>query len=203
MLPLTNITTSSFSIAEAQAITAPLIMFVLGISLYALFIFKFYIFLARKDIFKLNLQKYSNNFFGFVEKFFSVLFYIIEYLIIFPLFAFFWFAVIATILIVMADKLDIHTLLMISMALVASIRVTAYYNEDLSRDLAKMFPFALLAVFLLDIANFSYDQTLNALATIPSMSKHILYYFGFTVILELVLRIINSVFGLINPKNED
>jgi len=202
MVNITNITSTTFSIGEAQSITAPLIMFVLGISLYSLFIFRFYRFLARKDIFHLNLQKYSDNFFGFVGKFFSVLFYIIEYLIIFPLFAFFWFAVVAMILIIMAEKLDIATLLMISMALVASIRVTAYYNEDLSKDLAKMFPFALLAVFLLDIANFSYDRTWNTLATIPSMWKQILYYFGFTIVLEIVLRIINGVAGLINPKKE-
>jgi len=202
MVNITNITSTTFSIGEAQSITAPLIMFVLGISLYSLFIFRFYRFLARKDIFHLNLQKYSDNFFGFVGKFFSVLFYIIEYLIIFPLFAFFWFAVVAMILIILAEKLDIATLLMISMALVASIRVTAYYNEDLSKDLAKMFPFALLAVFLLDIANFSYDRTWNTLATIPSMWKQILYYFGFTIVLEIVLRIINGVAGLINPKKE-
>ena len=159
MVNITEIQTASFSIGEAQAITAPLILFVLGISLYSLFIFKFYRFLARKDIFHLNLQKYSDNFFGFVGKLFGIVFYIVEYLIVFPLFAFFWFAVVAVILIIMAENLDVASLLLISMALVASIRVTAYYNEDLSKDLAKMFPFALLAVFLLDIANFSYANT--------------------------------------------
>jgi len=203
MVNITEIQTASFSIGEAQAITAPLILFVLGISLYSLFIFKFYRFLARKDIFHLNLQKYSDNFFGFVGKLFGIVFYIVEYLIVFPLFAFFWFAVVAVILIIMAENLDVASLLLISMALVASIRVTAYYNEDLSKDLAKMFPFALLAVFLLDIANFSYANTMNALATIPSMWKQILYYFGFTIVLELVLRIINGVFSMIKPNKEE
>ena len=38
---------------------------------------------------------------------------------------------------------------------------------------------------------------------IPSMWKQILYYFGFTIVLELVLRIINGVFSMIKPNKEE
>ena len=36
------------------------------------------------------------------------------------------------------------------MGLVAATRITAYYNEDLSRDMAKTIPFALLGIMIID-----------------------------------------------------
>ena len=41
----TQLTTASFSLAEAKSITLPLILFVAGIVVYSIFVFKFYRFL--------------------------------------------------------------------------------------------------------------------------------------------------------------
>ena len=184
---------TSLSVSEAVSLTKPLLYFILGIVIYAIFIFKFYRFVARKDIFPINLQQYSNSFVGAIANFFKFIFYIIEYMIVFPFLAFFWFAVISLILILISKSHPVSQILLIAMALVASIRVTSYYNENLSQDLAKMFPFALLGVFLLDISTLSFQASFETLKSIPSMWKHIIYYFAFTVVLELVLRITHPV----------
>jgi len=194
---------AAFSIAEAKAVTQPLVWFVVGIVAYALFIFKFYKFLSSKDIFKLNLQQYSSSFLGALGKFFNVILYIIEYLVIFPLFTFFWFGVVAVILATLSRNHDITTILLIAMALVASIRVTAYYDEDLSKDLAKMFPFALLGIFLIDISSFSYFNVIDTLKLMPSMWKLMAYYLGFTIMIEFVLRVIDTILSPFRRKKEE
>jgi len=203
LINISGIDAVSLSISEAQAVSRPLLLFVAGIVIYSIFIFKFYRFLASRDIFKLNLQQYSSSFFGFLEKIFNIFFYIIEYLIIFPLFTFFWFLVVATLLTILSEMHDISNILLISMALVGSIRVTAYYNEDLSRDLAKMLPFVLLGVFILDISFFSYAGAIETLKLMPSMWKQMIYYLGFIIMIEFVLRVITGILSPFRHKKEE
>ena len=59
-----------------------------------------------------------------------------------------------------------------------------------------MFPFALLAIFLLDINAFSISGTLENIKMFPTMWKQIGYYLVFTIALEFVLRILHGFFGL-------
>ena len=67
-------------------------------SVYAIFIFRFYRFLAAKDIFKLDVSKHNNSSFKLVRKTIGLGLYIVKYLIMFPVFAFFWFLVLAVLL---------------------------------------------------------------------------------------------------------
>jgi len=41
---------------QAYLILKPLVIFVLGMVVYSIFIFKFYRFIAKKDVFELNLK---------------------------------------------------------------------------------------------------------------------------------------------------
>ena len=184
--------------AEVWANVKPLVLFIVGMVIYSMFIFKFYLFLSRRDIFELNIHKKDNGFKSFV----NTLAYILEYIIIFPLFTSFWFVILTIIILVLAKSSDVSNILLVSMALVGSVRVTAYYNENLSKDLAKMLPFALLGIFLLDISFFSLSDSLAVILTIPNYWQQILYYFAFVVILELVLRILHGFYRLIVPEEE-
>ncbi len=199
---LVNMTNATFSVAQAKSTTRPLLWFILGIVIYAVFIFKFYRFLARKNVFQLHLHKYSASLEGSIEKFVRVFLYILEFLVIFPLFIFFWFAVVAFIL-MMLSKNPLGQILLIAMALVASVRITAYYNEDLAKDLAKMFPFALLGVFLADMSSFSFASSLAIMKQLPSQWQTLLYYLGFLVLLELVLRLITFMWHWVRGDKKD
>lgn len=178
----------TFSTQQIISILKPLLVFVGGITLYSIFIFNFYRFLARKDIFELDLEQYNTSRFPAIRKMFSVIAYMLKYMLFFPLFTFFWFGVLAMILILLSRIPNVNNVLLISIAIVSAVRITAYYNEDLSRDLAKMLPFALLGVFLIDISAFSPSASYQVFLQIPSKLELLLYYLMFAVILEFVLR---------------
>ncbi len=195
-----GLTTPNFSLGEAITETKPLLIFIVGMAIYSVFVFKFYQFLARKDIFKIRLQKYADSSLGTLQRFFSWILYVIEYLLLFPLFVFFWFSVLTLIISFLSKNQDFGNIMLVSMALVAAVRITAYYKEDLSRDLAKMLPFALLGVFLVDISFFSLETSLATINTAPSFTKTIFYYFVFVVMLEFVLRIAHGIVHQIMPR---
>ena len=85
---------SNISFNEYFEIIKPLMFFIIGITIYSLFIFKFYIFVAKRDVLELKLNRYSEAYEGFFEKIVKLFFYIFENLILIPLFIFFWFVVI-------------------------------------------------------------------------------------------------------------
>ena len=80
------------------------------------------------------------------------------------------------------------------MAVLAAVRVTSYYTEDLSRDIAKMLPFALLGIFLIDLRYFEIETTLGLLAKVGDHWENIFYYWLFIAAMELVLRITEPYF---------
>jgi hypothetical protein len=174
---------------NAVTILKPLAIYIVGIVLYSLFVFKFYKFLSKKDIFPLNLEKYNTSDHPYIKKFFSVIFYFIEYVLFFPVLVFFWFGVLAGLLVLMSRGQALPNILMVAIAIVGAVRATAYYNEELSKDLAKMLPFAMLGIFLIDITYFKFSESVATLKQATSLYETFLYYLLFVVALEFVLRL--------------
>lgn len=96
--------------------------------------------------------------------------------------------------------------LLIALITVSAIRVTAYYNEDLARDLAKILPFAVLSVVLINASFSSVSDSLDRLRVAGDYSETILYYLVFLIALEFVLRllmgIVKPIVGLKTRKNK-
>lgn len=176
---------TEFSLSEALDVLKPLAGFVFGIVLYAVFIFKFYRFLARRDILKLDLSRYA----GRTARLGKFVIYVLENILLFPVIVFFWYAVLVVLLSLLAKNQTPESILLVSIALVGAVRATSYYSEDLSKDLAKMFPFALLGVYLVDQSFFELSVSLEVLRDMPDRWDLIAYYLMFTVALEFVLRI--------------
>lgn len=174
---------ATFSVEEAIAVLLPLVLFVAGTVIYAVFIFTFYRFIAKRDIIKLDI---SGSSFG---KFIKRVFYLFEYVLLFPLISFASFMVLSVLLAFLAKGQTVDSIILASVALVSAVRVTAYYSEDLSKDLAKMLPFALLGIFLVDVSYFSLDTSISLLTKIPAAWHTLVYYLGFAIVLEFVLRI--------------
>ena len=166
-----------------------LLFFTAVIVVYAVFVFYFYRFLAKKNLIELNLAKYNQSQHPTAVKFLAAIFYIIEYLVILPVLTFFWFAVLAILILVLAKGLDAATILLISAALVAAVRITSYVSEDLSKDLAKMLPFTLLAIAITTAGFFDVSALILRVKEIPSLFSNIPFYLLFIVIIELVMRI--------------
>jgi len=186
--------------AEFSSTVEPLVLFVLGMVVYSVFIFKFYKFVAKRDFPKLELHKYSKGFKGVVQKIAYNLFYMVETIFVTPLLVFFWFVVLGALLLIIS-KTPTDTLFLISAALVASIRITSYYDENLSQDVAKMVPFALLGVFITDLSFFSLDKVFEVIKAVPAMWKVLIYYLLLIILIEAVLRILETIIKIFSKKS--
>ncbi len=174
----------------------PISLYVLGAAIYVIFIWHFYKNLGKRDIFKLDLSKYGDN--ESVKKDLSVFLYVLEYIIFLPFITFFWFIIMAIFLFILSNT-TVNTILIISITLVATIRIAAYYKEELAVELGKILPFTLLAIFVTEPFLFSRSTILGKLGSMLSIDKGILVtlfdYLIFIIILEIFLRIIYSIFA--------
>jgi hypothetical protein len=151
--------------------------------------------MARKNIIEFNLNQFNNYEHPVSVKFFAILFYTIEYIILLPLLASFWFVFLSIVLFLMAEGMTISAILLISTALVASVRITAYISEDLSRDLAKMVPFTLAVIAITKPSFFKVDHLISNIYEIPLLLSNILYYLLFIIAIEFVMRIGELIFN--------
>lgn len=189
-----------FDIYTASEILKPLVFLLLGMVIYAIFIFHFYKFISRKDIFALNLSQYNQAKHPLLEKILGVILYLVEYILLFPLFTFFWFLILTILLSFMVKEPVVQSLLLISIALVGVVRITAYYKEELAKEVAKVLPFTLLGIYLADTAYFSFKESWAILKQFPSQLNIIIYYLIFIILLEFVLRISYLIF---NPSKAE
>lgn len=191
---------ASFSPEAALELLQPLAIFMAGMVVYSIFIFKMYRFIATRDIFS-DTGKYQSFEDRLIYKeregtFFAHVFNFIKYVLLFPIVVFVFFLFFLLLLAFMSKNLSIGEILLVSMAVVGSIRITAYYNEDLSKDIAKMLPFALLGLYLIDISYFSFsnslDLMLGALGT-QALWNLLMYYLFFIIMLEFCLRLFHII----------
>ena len=188
-----------FTLSEAWELIQPLGIFVFGVAIYSIFVFKFYRLVSKKDLFELDLQQYNHAKHNVLIKIFEIALYTIKYVLIFPVMLFFWF-IVFTVLLSFLSTGTIRTVLLTSMAIIGAIRVTAYYDEELSKDVAKMLPFALLGILLVDVTFFNFDSSIELIKQMTTMFKTMSYYLIFVIALEFVLRILSFMFKK-KPKN--
>jgi len=193
---------AELNLADASATLQPLVYFVVGVAVYAIFIFNFYRFLGRRDIFELSLGKYENSKIKSLRILIHLLLYVGKYLVLFPIVAFAWFIILTVLLTFLAKNRAADSILLIAMAVLSAIRVTAYYNEDLSRDLSKMLPFALLGVALVDISYFSIPASMHAIQQASAYLNNVIYYLFFIIALEFLLRVVSPILDAFRSAEE-
>lgn len=191
------------SVPERYSFLAYLAVYAVIITLYSLFVWKFHKFLANRDVVEFNLWRYIKTEENIIRKFIASIFYTVEYIIIMPFLVFFWFAILALFILVLAKEQTLANILLISMAIVASVRITSYFNEDLSRDIAKVFPFTLLVVFLVTPNFFSVESMIDRIKDIPGFLTQMAYYIIFVVLLEVVMRLITVLKQFLSPPEKD
>jgi hypothetical protein len=185
---------NGLNINEALNMIVNVGIYIGGIGVYAVFIFHFYRFLSSRDMFKFDLSGHQESRHKAVRGILQFLMYVAKYIVVFPFFAFFWLAVLTLILAFLSKDRTFADVLLIALATVSAIRVAAYYNEDLSRDLAKILPFAVLGIFIIDASFFTFNDSLAMLQEANNQREAIFYYFVFLVGLEFVLRLIWGYF---------
>ncbi len=190
---------NGLDIEKAYNLLEPVGFYILGMSIYTLFVFKFYRFLAAKNIFEFDGSRLEESKHPAIRLALRAIFYVAQYLFVFPLVAFFWFATFTVLLSFLAPDRPFSDILLVSLAVVGTIRVSAYVTEDLSRDLAKILPFAVLGIFIVNVSFFKTSESFEVLSQANDNRESILYYLVFLIILEFALRV-SSAF-VIDIKN--
>ena len=169
--------TPEFSIKNILEINpsdiAAVLYLVISIAIYSIIIWHFYRFVARRDCFKLTTRKHK-KLIGFLKYFF-----------IFPVVAFLFFTGFST-----------------AFAMIAAIRITTYYSEDLSKDVAKMLPFAMLGIFLIDPSYFVFGDVIAKIQSIPNFLILAIQFLLFIIVMEWILRVLLAIRYAIFPKKQ-
>ena len=187
---------------EDKKILFSLIIYTILILMYSVFIWKFYKFLASRDIIQLNLSQYNYSNHPVLEKTIAATLYTLEYLIILPFLVLFWFAILSVFLLVLTESQDTGQILLISAAIITSTRITAYISEDLSIDIAKILPLTILASFILGADFFDSNKIILKLSEIPNLFDNILIFLFFIFVIELIFRGLYFVVQLIRSDED-
>ncbi len=169
-----------------------LFVFTIGLFIYAIFVWHFYKTLSKRDLFKIDLEKYNLPYVKHktLGKTGSILGYILKYGFVLPIYIFIWFLILSSFLLVLSEEIAINHIILTSVVIVSATRVTSYYKEDLASDVAKLIPFALLAILIVDPNFFSMEITITRFSEIPNLWSQIVKFLIFSIILEWMLRIL-------------
>jgi len=172
------------------------------IFLYATFIWKLQRFISTKNLFNMKLGQYNTSEHPTVAKIVAGALYLLEYIIIMPFLIFFWFSIFGISLLIFTN-LQIDTILVVATVIVAAIRITAYSDEAIAREVAKLLPLNLLAISLLVPGFFEFERVLNNISQIPGFLSQIFYYLGFIILLEVILRFFEFIFSALGLDSEE
>jgi hypothetical protein len=190
----------TFDLMEASNILGPLALIIGGMTVYGVFVFNFYRFVSRKDIFTLNLQKHNQAKRPAMRKTISVVFYIFKFLVLYPVFVFFWFCVMAGLLYILSRNHTTETVMLVAMGVVGAIRICSYYKEALSVDIAKIVPFALLGIMLIDNSIVRFVESTESVWEAALLWETVIYYLVAVVVIEFLLRMTTGLFGLLKAR---
>ncbi|MCA9487791.1 MAG: hypothetical protein KC516_02405 [Nanoarchaeota archaeon] len=165
-----------------------LFLMVLTVVIYSMIIWFVYRFMARRDIFPLDYEKFKRPNWPFLNKLIAGFLYFIKNIIVSPILIFFYYGIFTFILLSLTEGISLDKILLVAAIIVASIRATAYYRENLSRDLAKLLPLTLLGVALVE-GSLNVGGVISSFSDIPSLFGKISIYFLFIIALEAILRL--------------
>ena len=159
----------------------PIFYLIISIAIYSIVIWHFYRFIARRDCIAIHSVTHPKVV-GFLKYFF-----------VFPFIAFLFFLGFSLMMLFLTRDYEIMAVLSTSFAVIVAIRITAYYSRDLSKDVAKMLPFALLGLFLVSPTYFSFEEIIGKIYSLPEFFNLCIQFIILITLIEWILRIILSV----------
>jgi hypothetical protein len=172
---------------------------IIGIVIYSTFVFKFYRFLAKKDLIDADFSQYSDGFTGFMKRLIDGLLLIVQNILFAPFLISFWVLILAVILTLLSGGDDLYWNVLVATSVVGSVRVISYFSEDLARDVAKMLPFAVLGVFLVDSGSFNWNAVSILWGQLDEFAISFASSMVLVVLLETALRILSTLKDIISP----
>ncbi|MDP3766279.1 MAG: hypothetical protein Q8R04_07235 [Nanoarchaeota archaeon] len=153
--------------------------------------------LSRKDLFDIPKIDSNSKFVSFINR----LVYFFKYIIVFPLYSFIWFLIFSFLLVLIAKSRPISEIMFFGIIIVSVTRISAYASSKLAEDMAKLLPWALIIVFLIDPQSITIESvqvSFNSFVQeIPKVAKYLI----FIAFVEWSLRIGNWIIG--SDKEKD
>lgn len=182
-------------------------IYITGMAIYAVFVWHFYRFIARREIISIDYDKYDTQ--GKISPV-RIGAYIAAHIFLFPLIIFVWFFIYSMFMFVLAKDMSTGAILLIAISVIGATRVTSYYKEDLAKDVGKLLPFALMGIFLTssvffeDTSNFfSLESFEKRFEDFPNFVGKVIEFVIIVVIIETVLRTIFVIKRKIIPAAEE
>ncbi|MBI2101617.1 hypothetical protein HYT53_03300 [Candidatus Woesearchaeota archaeon] len=148
--------------------------------------------LAKRDLFELKLKVGSS-----FRIFFDRLVYFLKYLAIFPIYSFLWFLIFSFLLFLLSKSRPIEDILYFGIIVVAATRIGAYVSEKLAEDMAKLLPWSLILIFLIDPSAITIKSISSSFGIFYQQIPKVAKYLVFIVAVEWVLRI---GYWIISPR---
>ena len=176
------------SLSGGAGILAPAALFAVSVAFFGFVIFNLHRSMSVRNALGIDLSGLRRS-----ERPLFILLYCLAYLalygLVFPLLAYVWFWVLVVMLAFLYNTKEPQELLLIGMAVLTAVRVTAYYNEDLSKDISKILPYGLLGIFLVNLGRFDLQESVSLLDCVAAEEDIAFYYWVYISSQELVLRI--------------
>lgn len=184
-----------------------LALYVIAMFVYAVFVWHFYRFIARREIIPICSSCRTKD--GKISSA-KIGGYIAGHVLLFPLIIWVWFIVYSWFMFILAKDMPLGVILLVSISVIGATRLTSYYKEDLAKDVGKLLPFALLGIFLTSSAFFSetsnffsLDEIEQRIVEIPLFISRIVEFVIIITAMEIILRVIFLVKRKIKPAVEE
>jgi len=177
--------------ADVADIYTTILFLTLEVAGYSILVYIFYEFVARRDVFGFDVEKYKHKRpEGIAHKVYNFLLSLLKYGLIFPIFVFFWFAMFTMLLFVLSSTQSTEQILLVSITIVSAIRILSYFKESVAKEVVKLLSLALLANFILNPSFFNVEGVGAHFEEIPSLIPKIIQFVSFPILLEWLLRIV-------------
>ncbi len=167
--------------------------FIVGIAIYALFVWYFYRFISKRNALVTFFRRYNKNENKSIT---TKVTYSIIYIVLFPIIIFAWFTILAFFIYIIAEGMPLYIAIFVSMTIIAVVRILSYYREDAAKEVAKMIPYAILSFLLTSVAvyanpNFFTDKEVLSLPnTFIANLEEIITAVLFVSAIEFTIRIV-------------
>lgn len=156
-------------------------LFAVGIAVYALLVYSLLAFISRRDPFQ-SAQPRKGGGWTFLRA--------LRWLFLFPVIGFAYFLMISVSLFLLAKNPNqtVGGILLISVSLVAGIRIASWLSEPVAQEIAKVVPLGLLGVLLVDPGYLSLEVTRARFQALPDHLPVLGRYLLALFLLELAAK---------------
>jgi hypothetical protein len=163
-----------------EADLTSLMILTIGIAVYTLLVFAFYQNLSQRRAFHTGWGG---------DAWWGKPITTVESTLVFPVVSFLYFAVLAGSLFFLAKSQSTYQIFLLSMAVVAGVRLTSFLSELASVDLAKLLPLSLLGVMVVDPSYATWAAVWARYQEVPGLLPVLGRFFLLFLVFETALRL--------------